>query len=470
MFAIAVVACAAFVGCIRGGNKGEGGGTTPVTTKGTIDLATIEVGFEDGTSQITDDYQVTVTSASGEVVARGTLANLSEVSLPEGEYKISVSSAVAAPVADWERPYYVAESSITVEKETTSAVGRMVAELKNVGVQVVFTDRFKAVMGDDCKVSVVLGVGQLTYTKNESRTGYFRATGSNMLLTAELSGTLDGKSVKEQRIIKDVHPGDRKQIVYDIKESENPGDNTGGDNTGGDNTGGDNTGGDNTGGDNTGGDNTGGDNPGDEPDVPVVPEDGNVNLDFKVDVTVKDVDVNGNIIVDENDQEPDNGEGGDNGGNEGGEDGGDEPTPPQGPTDLGEPTIVWEGHNLDEWFELTDSSVAVALNITVPNTISTMTVDIISDASAFQPDALKGVGLDTHLDLSNPGDLRGPIEGLGFPVAENVVGKTELVFDISEFMPLMVVAQGKRVEFCITLNDAFGHQLVKSLKLNVNLN
>jgi hypothetical protein len=56
LFAIAIVACAAFVGCIRGGNKGEGGGATPVTTKGTIDLATIEVGFEDGTSQITDEY------------------------------------------------------------------------------------------------------------------------------------------------------------------------------------------------------------------------------------------------------------------------------------------------------------------------------------------------------------------------------------------------------------------------------
>jgi hypothetical protein len=131
---------------------------------------------------------------------------------------------------------------------------------------------------------------------------------------------------------------------------------------------------------------------------------------------------------------------------------------------------VWEGHNLDEWYELTDGGVKVALNITAPNKIKTLTVDIISNADAFQPDQLQGVGLDAHLDLSSPGDLREAIEGLGFPVAENVVGKTELVFDISDFMPLMSVAEDKDVEFRLTLADEFGHQIIKSLKIKVNLN
>ena len=454
----AALLCVAAVGCIRGDQP-----TPQPSTVGTVDFSMVTLNFADGSSQATDSYQVVVTNPDNQVSASGVLGSLEGVELTEGDYVITVSSMAEAPLADWETPYYVGTANISVERDAISQVGAITAELKNIGVRVEYTERFRE-MVEDYSVKVTLGLGSLTFSSTETRTGYFCAVAAKQLLTAELTGSVDGKTFTEQRIVRDVMAGDVKLLTFDIKEKEpevvpptdepdEPGDNP-----------------------DEPGDNP--DEPGDEPDEPVTPpvvepEEGGVDLDFVIDVTVNNVDINGNIIVDENDREPaeDDGEGddGDGEGGEGGE-GGDTPTIPDGPADLGAPTIVWEGHDLNEWYNLTDGSVQVALNITCPNKIKTLVVDIISDAPAFQPDQLQGLGLDSRLDLSNPGDLRGAIEGLGFPVAENVIGKTELVFDISQFMPLLgIAAEDESVAFQLTLTDDYGHELVVSLKINVNL-
>lgn len=466
LFAMAVLGFAAtLAGCIK---AGEGGGHTPEKpTVGVVDMSTVEVLMEDASEQSTEEFEVVITNASNVVVANGKLGELSSLNLPAGDYTIAVSSLSEAPLAEWDTPFYVANGTFSIEGGATTSVGALTAQLRNIGVEVVFTEKFREKAGNDCKVEVVLGLGSLTYTLDENRMGYFCATSDKMLLTAELTGTVDGKPVKEQRVIRDVKPGDRKQVTYDIKEEPvlppvtppeddpieppvvDP-------------------------------------DPEPEPDPEPVdppvdePEEGDVDVNFSVDVTVKDVDIDGNIIVDENDDEiegDDDGNGDGNGDGEGegeGEGEGDEPgpvTPPSdGPEDLGEPTIVWEGHDLDEWFELVDASTKVALNITAPNKIKTLVVDIISNAEAFQPDQLQGVGLDTRLDLSNPGEMREVIESLGFPTSDRVVGLTELLFDISDFMAMMIVAEDKNVEFRLTLTDEFGHEISKSLKMKVNLN
>lgn len=451
--------CVAAVGCIRGDKPSDQQPST--SSKGTVDMSSVSLTFVDGSSQVTDYYQVVISDQNNEVAASGLLGGMTKVELNEGDYLLTVSSIAEAPVADWEKPYYVGTANISVAKDATSTVGAISTELKNVGVRVVFTEKFRQAMDEGYSVAVTFGLGRLTYSANETRTGYFRSTSAKQLLTAELAGTMNGQTVSEQRVVRDVAPGDVKIITFDVKEQEpevvpptdQPGDEPEVPPT------------------DEPGDEP--DQPGDEPDEPAKPEEGGVNLGFVIDVTVSNVDVNGNITVDENDREPaegDDNQGGDSGEGDDNGEGGDTPAVPEGPTDLGAPTIVWEGHDLNEWFDLVDGSVQVALNITAPNKIKTLVVDIISEAPAFQPDQLQGLGLDAHLDLGNPGDLRAAIEGLGFPVAENVVGKTELLFDISQFMPLMgIAAEDEAVEFRLTLTDEFGHELVTSLKMNVNL-
>ena len=438
--------CVAAVGCIRGDKPIDPQPLTP--SKGTVDMSSVALTFVDGSSQVTDYYQAVILDQNNQVVASGQLGGMTSVELDEGDYLLTVSSIAEAPVADWEKPYYVGTANISVAKDATSTVGAISTELKNVGVRVVFTEKFRQAMDEGFSVAVTFGLGRLTYSANETRTGYFRSTSAKQLLTAELTGTMNGQTVAEQRVVRDVAPGDVKIITFDVKEQEPDVPPTDEPDV----------------------------PPTDEPDVPPTdepakPEEGGVNLDFVIDVTVGNVDVDGNITVDENDREPADGD--DNQGGDGGDDngeGGDTPTIPDGPVDLGAPAIVWAGHDLGEWFDLTDGSVQVVLNITAPNKIKTLVVDIVSEAPAFQPDQLQGLGLDSRLDLSNPGDLRGAIEGLGFPVAENVVGKTELLFDISQFMPLLgIAAEDEKVEFKLTLTDDYGHELVTSLKVNVNL-
>ena len=438
--------CVAAVGCIRGDKPIDPQPSTP--SKGTVDMSSVSLTFVDGSSQVTDYYQAVISDQNNQVVASGQLGGMTSVELDEGDYLLTVSSIAEAPVADWEKPYYVGTANISVAKDATSTVGTISTELKNVGVRVVFTEKFRQAMDEGFSVAVTFGLGRLTYSANETRTGYFRSTSAKQLLTAELTGTMNGQTVAEQRVVRDVAPGDVKIITFDVKEQEPDVPPTDEPDV----------------------------PPTDEPDVPPTdepakPEEGGVNLDFVIDVTVGNVDVDGNITVDENDREPADGD--DNQGGDGGDDngeGGDTPTIPDGPVDLGAPAIVWAGHDLGEWFDLTDGSVQVVLNITAPNKIKTLVVDIVSEAPAFQPDQLQGLGLDSRLDLSNPGDLRGAIEGLGFPVAENVVGKTELLFDISQFMPLLgIAAEDEKVEFKLTLTDDYGHELVTSLKVNVNL-
>ena len=435
----AALLCVAAVGCIHGDKPIDKQPST--VSKGIVDMSSVSLAFVDGSSQVTDYYQAVISDQNNQVVADGQLGTMGKVELTEGDYLLTVSSIAEAPVADWEKPYYVGTANISIAKDAISTVGAISTELKNVGVRVVFTEKFRQAMDEGFSVAVTFGLGRLTYSANETRTGYFRSTSAKQLLTAELSGSMNGQNVAEQRVVRDVAPGDVKIITFDVKEQEPevpPTDEPG-------------------------------DEPGDEPDEPAKPEEGGVDMNFVIDVTVGNVDVNGDITVDENDREN---EGDDNQGGEGDDngEGGDTPSVPEGPTDLGAPTIVWEGHDLNEWFDLVDGSVQVALNISAPNKIKTLVVDIISKAPAFQPDQLQGLGLDSRLDLSNPGDLRGAIEGLGFPVAENVVGKTELLFDISQFMPLMgIAAEDEKVEFQLTLTDDFGHELVTSLKMNVNL-
>ena len=95
-------------------------------------------------------------------------------------------------------------------------------------------------------------------------------------------------------------------------------------------------------------------------------------------------------------------------------------------------------------------------------------MEIISDF--LTEPFLGGVGLTTKFDLANADDtklmandetLATNLRGLGFPVNADVVGKNDLVFDITGFMPLILEAGDHK--FVITVTDSKGAQ--KSITL-----
>jgi len=76
------------------------------------------------------------------------------------------------------------------------------------------------------------------------------------------------------------------------------------------------------------------------------------------------------------------------------------------------------------------------------------------------------VGLAPELDLVSPGDYKEPLEGLGFPTGEKVVGQTSVSFDISDFMPLIPLLGTGDSDFRLTVTDNEGQTTVASIMVH----
>ena len=79
---------------------------------------------------------------------------------------------------------------------------------------------------------------------------------------------------------------------------------------------------------------------------------------------------------------------------------------------------------------------------------------------------LDAVGLAPELDLVSPGDYKEPLEGLGFPTGEKVVGQTSVSFDISPFMPLIPLLGTGDSDFRLTVTDNEGQTTVASIMVH----
>ena len=110
---------------------------------------------------------------------------------------------------------------------------------------------------------------------------------------------------------------------------------------------------------------------------------------------------------------------------------------------LGTPVPVTEG-----------LQVIVDITSSDKNGLTGLVVDI--DSPTLTPDELAGMGLASHLDLVNPGDLKTAIEGLGFPTGSNVLNQSKVTFDISNFMPLLGLLGAGTHNFIIKATDAQG--------------
>ena len=118
---------------------------------------------------------------------------------------------------------------------------------------------------------------------------------------------------------------------------------------------------------------------------------------------------------------------------------------------LSAPDIEWVGHDTSQRYEANDELEAQIV-VTAAAGIRAFTVEIISE-EVLTPEVLDAVGLAPELDLVSPGDYKEPLEGLGFPTGEKVVGQTSVSFDISPFMPLIPLLGTGDSDFRLTVTD-----------------
>lgn len=357
-------------------------------------------------------FAVRIIPSNGGETQEFTYGSMPEIlPLAVGDYTVEVESHAIAD-AEWERPYYAGSKTFSIAKGKIQDLGVVKASFKSLRVSVKFSDELLEKMGDDCKVTVVANDrGSLTFERADTRSGYYKVIEGSTTMVATFTGTVSGQAINEITSFSDVAPGQHRIINYNLTVG------------------------------------------------PAVPDQtGNINPgNITIDTTVTDVDVNGNVTGGEENIDP-----GKRPDDEGEIGGGDDPTPPDPVA-----TFTEVGNfDLDEVNSAVNYTGDCIVKIHCEKGISHLNVEIISDG--LTAEVLEGVGLVSTFDLAYPAndELKEKIAGLGLPVGDQVIGKTDVDFNITDFIPLLNIYPGTHHEFVITVTDSADKQIKQSLKFN----
>lgn len=351
------------------------------------------------------DFIVSINDPQGTLAGQWKYSDMPElITLPVKDgYTAKVISHNQEKAA-WEAPYFEGVSEkFNIENNKITKIATISCKLANIKVSIRYSEGMRKAMGDDCKVTVIANDdGSLEFLPDETRSGYFQAVEGSSTLVATFTGTVNGHMEEVRRIFTDVEAGQHRIITYKIKT----GDGTVPDETG-----------------------------------TIDPVNG-----ISVDMSTVDESVEGNVTPGEDVIE----------GNRPGKEDPDEGSGEQGELiKITSETISIEGDNIPE------EGKNYIVDIESVNPLSHLIVDIISES--LNKEMLKGVGLDSHFDLAEPGDLAVALgtpepDGFGFPIEDDVVGQTKVTFNITTFVPLLNIFPGETHVFKLTVEDNKGNK------------
>lgn len=382
---------------------------------GTLSLSSMDVEVSNAENVISrasvdvSRFIVKIYDADGALVNQWTYGDMPEiVSLPVGEYSVKVYSHEIEK-AEWEHPYFEGSKSFSIADSRITEIGTVKCVFASLKVSIRFSDALKAVMQDDVKVTVIANdEGRLEYTPGETRAGYFEVVDGSMTLVATFTGTVSGYYETFNKIYTDIEAGQHRIITFSLKTGD-----------------------------------------GEIPD-----ETGKIDTagGINVDVSVIDEDLSGNITVDEGVID------GDRPGKEDGTGEENPPTPPVGDDDDAI-TITSATLSFDSANQVADDIEGV-VDIHSDNGVKNFIVTISSDNEQF----IKSVSelMPTSFDLAYPGDDAEAIGSLGFPIGNDVIGKNDLKFDITTFIPLLKSFPGTH-GFTLAITDQSDIKLSKTL-------
>lgn len=391
--------------------------TPPVAEEGSVNLNSLSVDMSDAekvsTSTVSrasvDLAPFIVTVSNGADYTRTyTYGDMPEVlTLPVGSYTISVKSHEVQK-AEWERPLYLGTKEFTVTKGKITDIGVVTASFASLKVTVQFTDDLKPLLGDDVKVTVIANdQGSLVYTPSETRAGFFEVVEGSNTMIARFEGTIDGVYTTQDTPFSDVEAGQHRIVRYSAKSN---------------------------------------------PDIPE--QSGGISgSGITLDTSVINQDINSDVIVSE-----DNIDSSDRPGQEEPDQPGPGPDEP-GPDQPGEKAVTFEPFNSPN-LNLDAENVATAdfgnaiVRISASKGIKSLVVNIHT-SNEILPGLLAGMGLGEPFDLANINEdstTGDSVKTLNLPFNSQVAGQTEVDFNISDFVPLLVDLAGNH-EFTITVTD-----------------
>lgn len=425
-------AAAAFTGCSDNWvPEVEGAGEGRLNTQSILaEVNTVEDEKEDEdvTKKATSRSSIDLSPFLVDVVRTSDNANVASwtyATMPQlptfavGSYKVQVRSRVLKD-AEWSAPYYLGSQTFDIRNGEVTDVGPIVCKLANVRVTIDYGPKLlEATGGEGFTITVTSTPGvYLQYTGKETRSGYFAYNGQTTMV-ARFQGRVNGVDEDFSHVLENIAPGQHRKLTFRLNYNPNV--------------------------------------PDDE--VGTIEGQGIV-----VSCSTKTVNVDGNVIQEEDIQES-----GDRPGQEGDEPGGEDPKPGEegNITFTSETLANKNGNVLDDTpnnaADFGEGKKEAKIHIHSDAPIASLNVKIVSNF--LTEDMLSGVGLTSEFDLANPvkdgTDYTEGLKGLGFKVGDEVKGQTELDFDITTFMPLILEAGDHK--FIITVKDENGVSKTLSL-------
>lgn len=128
---------------------------------------------------------------------------------------------------------------------------------------------------------------------------------------------------------------------------------------------------------------------------------------------------------------------------------------------LAAPAIEWLDHDIKQRYRAVEGLDA-RIHIAAPAGIRSFIVRIVSE-KVLTPEVLESVGLRSEFDLTQPADLQEMLEMLGFPTGDAVADRTEVSFDITQFMGLIPLLGNGDSDFVLTVTDNEGQTATEAV-------
>ncbi len=333
------------------------------------------------------------------------------VELAEGVYTVSVRSHNLQK-AEWEKPYFAGKSEeFRIVADELTEVPPITCTFQSLKVSVIFSEKLRAVMDSDVKVTVVANdEGRLEYLPSDQRAGYFATVDGSTTLVATFTGTVKGVNENIVRTYTDVKAGQHRIIKYDL---------------------------------------------GVELPTGFITDGG-----LSIDVSYEDVSMNGTVNPGEEDvitgeEEP---------GTLPGIGGGDNPGSGDDDDPVTQGAISFSGtiengatyYNTDFVDEGGNVLKEAEVYITCAKGCADVAVNI--NSNTLTPDVLESVGLSADFSLVTSTQFFEALSGLGLPCGAEVEGvSSPIKFNITPFMALLgIYADGTNV-FTLTVTDKEGN-------------
>lgn len=138
------------------------------------------------------------------------------IEMAVGSYTIRAYSE-AVPNADWEHPVYSGSQTFAIAKGANTTLQPIKCTLSNVKVSLGISADLAAMLGDETTTDITIGSNTLTFSKTESRCGYFKATDTKLKLS--MVGTFEGKALNMTKEITGIQAGQWRKINVSIEHA-----------------------------------------------------------------------------------------------------------------------------------------------------------------------------------------------------------------------------------------------------------